>query len=92
MKDLVLFIEDCSDSFQCYYNMGGKKDMIYNMVLIKSQVENFVFNKVYPTVYNLYDNKLSKDNEKFLYKQGIIKENYSYMKIMEMLDVSKSIL
>ena len=47
-------------------------------------IDNYIFNKLYFQLYELYDRKYQKENEEFLYKKRIINENYSssyYFKI-----------
>lgn len=88
MEDSINFIEDCSHSFQCYYNMGDKGNNSNKVILSKVAVEKFVFNKIYPTLFELYNDRYRENNELFIKRQQLIREKYTYDKIIEYLGVS----
>lgn len=89
MEDTLYFIEDCSQSFHCYYNLGEKNMLGNKPTYSKLAVEKFIFNKIYPLIYELYNKRYEKDNEKFLAKQSIIRTKNNYDEIMAYLEVIK---
>lgn len=88
MEETLNFIEECSQSFHCYYNLGDKAMVGNKHSLSKQAVEKFIFNKIYPILYELYSKKYQKENELFLMKQSKIKSDLSYENIMNYLEVS----
>ena len=88
MKEIIEIINICDDTFSNYFNMG--KTFRLNDEIAKQSktaIDNFVFNKLYYQLYALYNRKYQKENEEFLRKKKIIKENYSIEKIMEFLEI-----
>jgi len=88
MEEILNFIEECSQNFHCYYNLGDKNMPGNKIQYSKPAVEKFIFNKVYNILYELYNKKYEKENEEFLKKQDLIKKNLDYNAIMEFLEVS----
>lgn len=91
MEETLSFIEDCSQNFHCYYNLGDKNVPGNKLHYSKPAVEKFIFNKIYPVIFELYNRKYKVENDLFLKKQSIIKEKLNYKSIMEFLEV-RSIL
>ena len=88
MKEIIEIINICDDTFSNYFNMG--KTFRLNDEIAKQSktaIDNFVFNKLYYQLYALYNRKYQKENEEFLRKKKIIKENYSIEKVMEFLEI-----
>ncbi len=87
MEETLSFIEDVSQSFHCYYNLGDKVMVGNKLSVSKQAVEKFIFNKIYHIIYELYNKKYQKENELFMKKQNKIRNELGYEKIMDYLEV-----
>ena len=73
MEETLNFIEEVSQSFHCYYNLGDKVMVGNKLSVSKMAVEKFIFNKIYAIIYELYNKKYQKENEIFVKKQNKIR-------------------
>ena len=88
MKEIINTRNICNDTFSNYFNMG--KAFRLNDDMAKQSltaIDNYIFNKLYFQLYELYARKYQKENEEFLYKKRIINENYSIKEIMDNLGI-----
>lgn len=92
MEETIAFIENCSQSFHCYYNLGDKHMVGNQISFSKPAVEKFIFNKIYPVIYELYNKKYEKENRLFKKKQQNILSKMNYKSIMEFLEVRIEII
>lgn len=88
MEEVIRFIEDCAQSFSCYYNMGEKGVPCNRANVSKLAVERYIFTKCYPILIDLYNQKFENEGKIFKTHQEIIKQKYDYSGIMEYLEVS----
>ena len=88
MKKIIETINICDDTFSNYFNMG-KTFRLNDEVAKQSRtaIDNFIFNKLYYQLYELYNRKYQQENEEFLNKKKIIQENYTIEEIMEYLEI-----
>ena len=88
MKKIIETINICDDTFSNYFNMGKTFRLNDEMSkLTRTAIDNFIFNKLYYQLYELYNRKYQQENEEFLNKKEIIKENYTIEEIMEYLEI-----
>jgi hypothetical protein len=88
MKEIIETINICDDIFSNYFNMGKTFRLNHEIAKqSKTAIDNFIFNKLYYQLYALYNRKYQKENEEFLYKKNIIKENYTIEEIMDFLEI-----
>ena len=88
MKEIIETINICDDTFSNYFNMGKTFRLNHEIAKqSKTAIDNFIFNKLYYQLYALYNRKYQKENEEFLYKKNIIKENYTIEEIMDFLEI-----
>ena len=88
MKEIINIRNICNDTFSNYFNMG--KTFRLNDDIAKQSltaIDNYIFNKLYYQLYELYDRKYKKENEEFLTKKKIINKNYSIEEIMNTLGI-----
>ena len=88
MKEIIDTINICDDTFSNYFNMG--KTFRLNEEIAKQSktaIDNYIFNKLYYQLYELYNRKYKKENEDFLNKKKIINDNYDIEEIMEFLGI-----
>lgn len=89
MEEIINFIDDISQTFNCYYNMGNINNNSSNKSsTYKIAVEKFILNKIYPNIYSLYNEKTKDDNLKFLSNQKRIQSMYNYTELMNYLEVN----
>ena len=88
MKEIIDTRNVCNDTFSNYFNMG--KAFRVNDDIAKQSltaIDNYIFNKLYFQLYELYNLKYQKENEEFLTKKKIINRNYSIEEIMNTLGI-----
>ena len=90
MKKIVKITEDCVSTFNSSYNIGNEINYsnLTNSNFRKS-TEEFLWNKIYFTVFGVYKKKFNEQNIKFLKKQKEIKNNFTIDKIFEHLDIKQ---
>ena len=88
MKEIIETRNICDDTFSNYFNMG-KEFRLNEEIAKQSQtaIDNFIFNKLYFQLYELYNRKYQKENEEFIKKKKLIKENYTIEEIMDHLGI-----
>ena len=88
MKEIIEIRNICNDTFSNYFNMG--KAFRLNDDIAKQSltaIDNYIFNKVYYQLYELYNRKYEKENEEFIAKKKIINRNYTIEDIMNTLGI-----
>ena len=90
MKEIILMIRTCEDTFFNYFNFGKQKNKNENLLsYINPAIEKFLFNKLYFQLYELYAKKYNQENEDYLNKKKLINENYSIEDIMNFLEIKE---
>ena len=90
MKEIIETRNICNNTFSNYFNMG--KAFRLNDDIAKQSltaIDNFIFNKLYYQLYELYNRKYKKENEEFLSKKKIINAHYTIEEIMNVLGIKK---
>ena len=90
MKEIIETRNICNNTFSNYFNMG--KAFRLNDEMAKQSltaIDNFIFNKLYYQLYELYNRKYKKENEEFLAKKKIINAHYTIEEIMNILGIKK---
>lgn len=88
MKEIIIMRNKCENTFSNYFNMG--QTFKFNEEAQKNSkvaIEKFLFNKIYYSLYELYNKKYSQENEKFLAKKKKINKKYKVKEIMEYLEI-----
>lgn len=88
MEEVTAIIDDCVYTFQCTFNLGKSKTEKI-LLFCRPGIEKFIFNKIYPLMYELYCKKYEDDNRHFLISQNEIKAKLSPEKIMENLEIKR---
>ena len=89
-KEIIETRNICNNTFSNYFNMG--KAFRLNDDMAKQSltaIDNFIFNKLYYQLYELYNRKYKKENEEFLSKKKIINAHYTIEEIMNVLGIKK---
>ena len=88
MKEIIKIRNTCDETFSNYFNMG-KSFRVNDEIEKQSKIaiDNYIFNKIYFQLYELYNRKYKEENEEFLKKKKMIKEIYSIEEIMNYLEI-----
>ena len=85
MKKIVKVTEDCVSTFNSSYNIGNETN---NLNLnFRESTEQFLWNKIYFILFDIYKKKFNEKNKKFLEKQKEIKDKYNIDEIFHHLDI-----
>lgn len=85
MADIVKLIEYTTNTLNCHYN----KDINYNTNFYNTATEQFIFNKIYNYLFEIYENKFRKNNEDFLLVQKDINEKMQIKDIITIINIKK---
>ena len=88
MAEIIKLIEHTTNTLNCYYNQE-KNNINYNTNFYNSATEQFIFNKIYHYLYEIYDLKYKKCNEEFILVKKEINENMEIKDIISNLNIKK---
>ena len=90
MKEIILMIRTCEDTFFNYFNFGKQKNKNENLLsYINPAIEKFLFNKLYFQLYELYQKKYEQENIDYINKKKLINEKFSVEDIMNFLEIKE---
>jgi len=90
MKEIILMIRTCEDTFFNYFNFGKQKNKNENLLsYINPAIEKFLFNKLYFQLYELYQKKYEQENIDYINKKKLINEKFSIEDIMNFLEIKE---
>ena len=87
MAEIIKLIEHTTNTLNCYYNQ--ENNINYNTNFYNSATEQFIFNKIYHYLYEIYDLKYKKCNEEFILVKKEINENMKIKDIISNLNIKK---
>ena len=87
MAEIIKLIEHTTNTLNCYYNQ--ENNINYNTNFYNSATEQFIFNKIYHYLYEIYDLKYKKCNEEFILIKKEINENMEIKDIISNLNIKK---
>ena len=88
MKEIIKIRNTCDETFSNYFNMGKSFRINDEMASqSKTAIDNYIFNKLYFKLYELYNRKYKEENEEFLKKRKMINEIYTIEEIMNYLEI-----
>ena len=87
MAEIIKLIEHTTNILNCYYNQ--ENNINYNTNFYNSATEQFIFNKIYHYLYEIYDLKYKKCNEEFILVKKEINENMEIKDIISNLNIKK---
>ena len=83
MIEIVKIIELCTNTLNSSYNNSQNNDIAY----FSLASEQFLFNKIYYVIYDIYDKKYQKLNQDFLIKQKEINDKLNINEIFKKIGV-----
>ena len=89
MSDIIKIIENTTNTLNCNYNVDNVN---YNSNFYNTATEQFIFNKIYYYLYEIYDTKYKKCNEEFLLVKKDINEKLQIKDILINLNIEKKYL
>ena len=89
MSDIIKIIENTTNTLNCNYNVDNVN---YNSNFYNTATEQFIFNKIYYYLYEIYDTKYKKCNEEFLLVKKDINEKLQIKDILSNLNIEKKYL
>ena len=85
MSDIVKMVESCSNTLNCSFN----NNVNYDSNFFATASEQFIFNKIYPYLYEMYDKKYKNLNDEYLSIKKDINSNMSIKDIMTNVGISE---
>ena len=79
MVDIVKMIESCTNTLNCSFN---NNNVNYDSNFFATASEQFIFNKIYPYLYEMYDKKYKNLNDEYLSIKKDINSNMSIKDII----------
>ena len=89
MSDIIKIIENTTNTLNCNYNVDNVN---YNSNFYNTATEQFIFNKIYYYLYEIYDTKYKNCNEEFLLVKKDINEKLQIKDILINLNIEKKYL
>ncbi len=89
MSDIIKIVEFTTNTLNCNYNIDNVN---YDSNFYNSATEQFIFNKIYYYLYEIYDTKYKKCNEEFLLVKKDINEKLQIKDILLNLNIEKKYL
>ena len=86
MIEIIKIIEYTTNNLNCNYN---NDNINYNSNFYNSATEQFIFNKIYNYLYQIYNQKYKKCNEEFLLVKKDINENIQIKDIITSINIKK---
>ena len=86
MIEVVKMLEMCTNTLNCTYNNNNQDSDITYLSLASEQ---FLFNKIYYLLYDIYDKKYSQQNEEYLQKIKQINEKCNVNDLFNKIGVKK---
>ena len=84
MIGIIKMIESSTNTLNCNFNSINS---IYDSTFFSTATEQFIFNKIYHLLYNIYDKKYKKVNDEYLLIKKDINENLSPKDIISKVGV-----
>ena len=89
MMEVVKILELCTNTLNSSYN---NYDYNNDITYFSIASEQFLFNKIYYIIYDIYDKKYQKQNKDFLLKQKEINEKLNPQEILHKIGVKQKFL
>lgn len=91
MMKIVNIFEVSTNILNSTFNNNEENSIENDASFFADASENFILNKIYPVLYNIYDKKYRKDNDVYLQKKKEINIKLSIDEIFDKLDIKKKL-
>ena len=88
IMEIVKILELCTNSLNSTYNNNINQEED-DIIFFSLASEQFLFNKIYYIIYDIYDKKYQKINNDFLQKQKEINEKLSINELFQKIGIKK---
>ena len=89
MMEIAKILELCTNSLNSTYNNFNNKEDNEDITYFSLASEQYLFNKIYYIIYNIYDKKYEKENKEFLLKQKDINQKLNINELFKKIEVKK---
>ena len=90
MMEIAKILELCTNSLNSTYNnFNNKENNEDDITYFSLASEQYLFNKIYYIIYNIYDKKYEKQNKEFLLKQKEINQKLNINELLKKIEVKK---
>ena len=87
--EIAKILELCTNSLNSTYNNFNNKEDNDDITYFSLASEQYLFNKIYYIIYNIYDKKYEKQNKEFLLKQKDINQKLKINELFKKIEVKK---
>ena len=88
---IVNIFENSINTLNSTFNIKENNIKSNNTTFYANAAEQFILNKIYPELYNIYNIKYKKDNEKYLTKQKEINEKLTIDEIIKKIGLKQKL-
>ena len=89
MMKIINIFEISINTLNSTFNFDEENPKSNNTTFFANASEQFILNKIYPELYNIYNIKFKKENEKYLIKKKEILENFSIEEIFKKIGIKQ---
>ena len=89
MMEIAKILELCTNSLNTTYNNFYNKENNEDITYFSLASEQYLFNKIYYIIYNIYNKKYEKQNNEFLLNQKDINQKLNLNELFKKLEVKK---
>ena len=91
MIEIMKMVVSCTNTLNCNINNNNNfnSNTNYNSTFFSTASEHFIFNKIYPYLYQIYDKKYKKLNDEYLSIKKDINKSMSIKDILTNVGVSE---
>ena len=91
MMKIINIFEISINTLNSTFNFNEKNAKLNNTTFFANGSEQFILNKIYPELYNIYNIKYKKENEKYLSKQKEINEKLTIDEIIQKVGLKQKL-
>ena len=91
MMKIINIFEISINTLNSTFNFNEKNAKLNNTTFFANGSEQFILNKIYPELYNIYNIKYKKENEKYLSKQTEINEKLTIDEIIQKVGLKQKL-
>ena len=91
MMKIINIFEISINTLNSTFNFDEENSKSNNTTIFANASEQFILNKIYPELYNIYNLKYKKENEKYLLKKKEITEKLTIDEILQKIGVKQKL-
>ena len=91
MMKIINIFEISINTLNSTFNFDEENTKSNNTTFFANASEQFILNKIYPELYNIYNMKYKKENEKYLMKKKEILEKLTIDEICQKIGITQKL-